>query len=171
MTTGGPAPPGRHLCARYDGLVKRTPLADFFRTEIDKLQERLAAVSPDLADAPWNPGKWTRKQILGHLLDSATNNRQRFVRATIQGSYAGPAYAQDGWVAAHGYADQPWALLLEWWRVEHQILAEVVDRIPEDRLQAVCTVGDNAPVTLQYLIEDYIAHQQWHLRQIEPQIA
>jgi hypothetical protein len=53
--------------------------------------------------------------------------------------------------------------------VEHQILAEVVDRIPEDRLQTVCAVGENAPVTLQYLIEDYITHQQWHFRQIEPQ--
>jgi len=147
--------------------VTPTAVALTFRTEIDKLQERLAAVSPALADTPWGPGKWTRKQILGHLLDSATNNRQRFVRATIQGSYAGPAYAQDGWVAAHGYADHPWQLLLEWWRVEHQILAGVVDRIPEDRLQAVCVVGDNSPVTLQYLVEDYIAHQQWHFLQIE----
>jgi hypothetical protein len=70
-------------------------------------------------------------------------------------------------VAAHGYADQPWNVLLEWWRVEHQILAAVVDRIPENRLQSACTLGDEAPVTLQFLVEDYIVHQYWHMRQID----
>ena len=153
----------------YDCLVMPTQTAVTFRAGIDALQQRLGAVSPDLADTPWSPGKWTRKQIVGHLLDSAANNRQRFVRGAIDGEYAGPKYAQDGWVAAHGYANQPWAILLEWWRVEHQILAAVVDQVPEDRLQAACTVGDNPPVTLRFLIEDYIAHQQWHMRQIDGQ--
>jgi hypothetical protein len=155
------------LAFNYDGLVMPTPIALTFRTELNALQQRLAAVSPSVADTPWSPGKWTRKQIVGHLLDSAANNRQRFVRAAIHGSYTGPAYAQDRWVAAHGYEDQPWEILLEWWKIEHQILLAVVDRIPEDRLQTACSVGDNAPVTLQFLVEDYITHQQWHMRQIE----
>ncbi len=124
-------------------------------------------MSPDLADIPWSPGKWTRKQIVGHLLDSVANNRQRFVRAAIHGSYAGPDYAQDGWVAAHGYQEQLWEVLLEWWKIEHQILAAVVERIPEDRFQAPCIVGDDSPVTLQFLVEDYIAHHRWHLAQID----
>jgi DinB superfamily len=146
-----------------------TLVALSFRAEIEALARRLQSVSPDLADTPWKPGKWTRKQIVGHLLDSASNNRQRFVRAALDGVYAGPGYAQDGWVAVHGYADQPWEVLLEWWRVEHQILAAVVERISEDRLQVVCTVGDYAPVTLEFLISDYVAHQQWHMQQIDGQ--
>jgi hypothetical protein len=128
--------------------------------------ERLRAVPIDMADKPWREGGWTRKEIVGHLLDSAANNRQRFVRAAIDGSYAGPIYAQDAWVAMHGYAKLPWQTLLEWWDVEHEILASVVDHIPEARMDALCTVGDDAPVTLQFLIEDYITHQLWHLKQI-----
>jgi hypothetical protein len=124
-------------------------------------------VPPERAAIPWRNGGWNRRQIVGHLLDSAANNRQRFVRAAIDGVYTGPGYAQEGWVAAHGYDDQPWHTLLAWWDVEHEILAAVVDRIPEERLAAICTVGGDAPVTLLFLIEDYLTHQRWHLAQIE----
>jgi hypothetical protein len=143
-----------------------TELAEQFRTELGALQAALLALDPALADVPWRAGGWTRKQIVGHLLDSATNNRQRFVRAATDGSYAGPRYAQDAWVAAHGYAEQSWETLLRWWQIEHEILAAVVDRIPEERLSAECAVGDDAPVTLRFLIEDYLTHQRWHLAQL-----
>jgi len=143
-----------------------TALAIQFRADVTALQAALARVPAALADVPWRPGGWTRKQLAGHLLDSATNNRQRFVRAALDGVFAGPGYAQDGWVAAHGYARQTWQTLLEWWRVEHQILAAVVDEIPEERLGATCKVGSDAPVTLRFLIEDYIAHQKHHVAQM-----
>jgi hypothetical protein len=141
-------------------------VAEKFRAELAQLRQALLAVPPELADVPWRAGGWTRKQIVGHMLDSASNNRQRFVRATIDGSYAGPGYAQDAWVAAHGYESHPWETLLRWWQAEHEILAAVVDRIPAGRLGAACTVADYAPVTLRFLIEDYLAHQRHHLNQI-----
>jgi len=93
-----------------------TNLAQHFRKQLDEIHAALVALSPLVADTPWREGGWTRKQIVGHLLDSAANNRQRFVRAAADGSFAGPNYAQDAWVAAHGYAGQPWDTLLLWWR-------------------------------------------------------
>ena len=144
-----------------------TELAQDFRAELNAIHAELLAVEPALADTPWRAGGWTRKEIVGHLLDSAANNRQRFVRAAIDGHYAGPQYAQDAWVAAHGYATQTWATLLRWWQVEHEVLAATVDRIPEDRLRAVCVVGEDAPVSLRFLIEVYIRHQRWHLAQLK----
>lgn len=140
-------------------------LAQRFRLDLDDIHRALVSLPAGLADVPWREGGWTRKQIVGHLLDSAANNRQRFVRAAIDGSYTGPKYAQDAWVAAHGYDSQPWETLLLWWRAEHEILMAVVDRIPEGRLEAQCAVGDDAPVTLRFLIEDYIRHQRWHVKQ------
>jgi len=144
-----------------------TELAQDFRAELNAIHAELLAVEPALADTPWRAGGWTRKEIVGHLLDSAANNRQRFVRAAIDGHFSGPQYAQDAWVAAHGYATQTWATLLRWWQVEHEVLAATVDRIPEDRLRAVCVVGEDAPVSLRFLIEDYIRHQRWHLAQLK----
>jgi len=143
-----------------------TQLAREFRAGINELRIALLGISPALADVRWRPGGWTRKQIVGHLLDSATNNRQRFVWAAIDGRYSGPQYGQEKWVAAHGYADQTWETLLRWWQAEHEILAAVVDRIPEERLEASCVVGGGAPVTLRFLIEDYLAHQRGHLNQL-----
>jgi hypothetical protein len=137
-----------------------------FRAEIERLRGALLALSPALADTPWRAGGWTRKQIVGHLLDSAANNHQRFVRAAIDGQYARPKYAQDAWVAAHGYGDESWETLLRWWQAEHEILATVVDRVPEERLEAMCVVGDDAPVTLRFLIEDYLRHQRGHFAQL-----
>jgi hypothetical protein len=145
-----------------------TQLARIFRNEIDSIGQALLAISPELADTPWQPGGWTRKQVLGHMLDSATNNRQRFVRAATEGRFAGPNYAQEPWVAAHGYAALSWETLLRWWTVEHEILAAVVDQIPEERLEASCVVGADAPVTLRFLIEDYVLHQRHHLAQLKP---
>jgi hypothetical protein len=148
-----------------------TELAKQFESDLAAIDAALRAVPPEFAAMPWRANGWTRKQIVGHLCDSAANNRQRFVRASIDGKYAGPGYEQDAWVDAHGYADMDWKTLVRWWQVEHAILKAVVARIPADRLETSCTVGDNAPVTLRFLIEDYIAHQQHHLQQIQAPVA
>ncbi len=137
-----------------------------FREELGAIHRALKSIPAALADVPWRIGGWTRKQIVGHLLDSAANNRQRFVRASTDGEYTGPFYNQDAWVAAHGYATLPWPTLLLWWEIEHEILMTIVDRIPEERLAAQCFVGDDPPVPLRFLIEDYVTHQNWHLRQL-----
>jgi DinB superfamily len=143
-----------------------TEIAQQFRAGLDEVHRGLESVPARLADVPWRAGGWTRKQIVGHLLDSATNNRQRFVRAATDGKFEGANYGQDAWVAAHGYGQQPWETLLGWWEAEHEILIAVVDRIPENRLEASCIVGGDAPVTLRFLIEDYVEHQRWHLKQL-----
>jgi DinB superfamily len=143
-----------------------TKTAHDFVAGCDAIRHRLLEVPQNIAGEPWREGGWTRKQVLGHMIDSAANNHQRFVRAALDGSYTGPFYAQEGWVAAHGYHEMPWAMLLAWWEIYHQILKAVVERISAEKLDAKCYVGDNEPVTLRFLIEDYIAHQQHHLAQI-----
>jgi hypothetical protein len=144
-----------------------TELANTFRSGLGEIRGTIGAVPSGRAGELWRAGGWTRKQIVGHMLDSAANNRQRFVRAAIDGHYQGPGYAQQAWVDAHGYAEQQWETLIGWWNIEHEILASVVDRIPEERLEASCIVGDDAPVTLRFLIEDYLRHQRVHAEQIK----
>jgi len=143
-----------------------TQLALNFCSELNAVHQALLALPVELADTPWREGGWTRKEIVGHMLDSAANNRQRFVRAGIDGKFVGPDYAQAAWVKAHGYSTQSWSTLLEWWKTEHEILAAAVDLLAEERLESCCMVGENAPVTLRFLVNDYFRHQRWHLEQL-----
>jgi DinB superfamily len=141
-------------------------LSPSFREQIASVYQHLLSVSEHDSQLPVRDGGWSRKEVLGHLIDSALNNHQRFVRASLDGAYDGPAYEQRGWVAMHGYASMPWNALLEHWRSQNELLCEVVARIPEDRLEAPCRVGGGAPVSLQFLVEDYLTHLQHHVNQI-----
>jgi len=127
---------------------------------------RLSAITEERASEPVRTGGWLRKEELGHLLDSASNNLQRFVRAALDGRYEGPGYEQEAWVKLNGYAAVPWAELLTEWRGRNAALSRVVHRIGEAALAAQCKVGDNEPVTLQFIIEDYLRHLDHHVAQI-----
>ena len=140
---------------------------DNFGAQIEAFDSRLRRIGEREATQHVRPGGWRGKEVLGHLIDSALNNHQRFVRAALEGGYAGPAYDQAGWVAAHGYAELPWEELLDHWRKQNRLLARVVERIPEARLGGECRVGSGEPVTLAFLIGDYLRHLDHHVQQIE----
>lgn len=137
-----------------------------FQQRLAAAEARLAAIGESQAAEPFRPGGWQRKEVLGHLLDSAANNHQRFVRAALDGHYEGPSYAQESWVRLHGYSELPWKALLDSWRDRNATLARLVERIGEDRLQAPCKIGDDPVVPLQFVIEDYLRHLDHHVAQI-----
>ncbi len=142
------------------------PLATAFRAGIASARGKLELIDEQSACAELHPGGWTSKQTLGHLIDSALNNHQRFIRAVINGGYEGPFYEQEAWVSLHGYGEMPWSELVTHWQKQNDLLCMVVDRIPEDKYAAVCIVGTDAPVTLRFLLEDYLRHLHHHLDQI-----
>jgi len=137
-----------------------------FRIHIESVRGRLDRITEEGAKEEVRPGGWRRKEALGHLIDSALNNHQRFVRAALDGSYQGPSYQQQAWVEAHGYRQFPWQALVHHWWEQNDLLAHVVERIPEHRLEAECRVGDHDPVSLSFLITDYLEHLDHHIAQI-----
>ena len=117
------------------------------------------------------PEVWSIKEIVGHLIDSATNNHQRFVRAQQTEKLAFPGYDQDAWVRLQGHQDRPWLELIEFWALYNFQLSRTIRRIPEAALGMMCRIGTNELVTLGFLVEDYLVHLRHHLKQIEERLA
>src|SRR6266849_2029334 len=137
-----------------------------FQQRLATAFNRLQRITESQAEQPTRESGWSGKQVAGHLIDSAVNNHYRFVRAALDGSYEGPPYEQQGWVALHGYGELSWTELLRLWRAHNDLLARTVERIPPGRLEAPCRIGDGESVSLEFLITDYLDHLEHHLDQI-----
>ena len=133
---------------------------------IDASEAGLLKISEADSRAPIRPGGWSRKQVIGHLIDSASNNHQRFVRAALQGSLEYPGYDQEGCVRLQAVQEMPWAGLIALWAGYNRYLAHIIEHLPENALQAECRIGSNNPVTLQFLAEDYLVHLVHHVQQV-----
>ena len=118
------------------------------------------------ASLPLRPGAWSRKEILGHLIDSAANNHHRFIRAQSEQPFSMPGYDQDRWVAAGAYRDQAWDDLIGLWTLYNTHLVHVMAAIPSEASRNLCSIGGSPAVTLEFIAVDYVGHLLHHLRQI-----
>ena len=145
--------------------------------------EALATLSRSLHEIPSRLGKlpgparkpalnkWSAKEELGHLLDSAANNHQRIVRVQMENGLALPGYKQEEWVRIHAYQEREWPELIELWTALNQQLLAAAQRVPESAWLHTCTVASSAPQTLKFVFEDYLEHMFHHLQHIGIQVA
>lgn len=139
-------------------------------TALLSLDDRTAARRPD-------ERHWSIKEIIGHLVDSASNNHQRFVRAQLRDDLDFEGYEQEAWVTLQRYQSAEWKALVTLWRTFNEHIAHVMSATPEEvRLRprakhsldriAWRTVPAGEPATLDYFMRDYVGHLEHHLRQI-----
>ena len=136
------------------------------REFLERVPPKLNAISEEQAARRPAPGKWSKKEILGHLIDSAGNNHQRIVRAQLVPVLEFPEYEQEGWVRSQSYQTEPWADLVQLWTSLNRHLAHVVEAIPQEALTHTCKIGDHDPFPLSDLEEHYMRHVEHHIEQI-----
>lgn len=151
--------------------------ASLLRAAVAEALPMLRSMSADDSQRRRQPTAWSPREIIGHLIDSASNNHGRFVRAALEDSLVFPPYDQEAWVALHGYHDQHWHDLLDRWAAFNEQVAGVIERIPRAALTrqrtthnlhriAWQTVPESVATSLEYFVQDYIGHLRHHLAQI-----
>lgn len=111
-------------------------------------------------------GKWSPKEIIGHLIDSATNNHHRFVRCQFDENPR-ILYAQEAWVSNSYYQQMPGHHLIDFWVMYNRHLLELIRLFPEESLERTCAMGDGSLKNVRWLFEDYVRHLEHHVKQIE----
>ena len=142
------------------------PLSEQLLSVVATAEPRLREISEPESTEPVLRGGWSRKQVIGHLIDSASNNHQRFVRAALQASLEFPGYDQDGLVRVQAMQEADWTLLVALWAAYNRYLAHVIANLPASKLETPCRIGDGELVTLGFLATDYFTHMVHHLGQI-----
>src|SRR4051812_24284942 len=133
---------------------------------VDETEPRLLQLGEERSSARPTPERWSKKEVLGHLIDSASNNHQRFVRAQLQEQLVFPGYTQVEWNRAQQYQSEAWENLVRLWAAYNRPIAHVMAAIPEAAADNICEIGDGKPVSLESLVADYVAHLEHHLGQI-----
>jgi hypothetical protein len=143
-------------------------IAQHLTDTINKSLPLLQQIHDAEASVKSAPNKWSQKEIIGHLIDSASNNQQKFVRCIQQSGVHMPPYEQDPWVAIQHYNDADWKDVLNTWYAINTHLAHIMKHIPQDSLQNEIYIGEKGLYTLEFIVRDYPEHLKHHLKAILP---
>ena len=141
-------------------------IAQRLRAILEAVEPRLSHRSEENVGLKPDPCEWSKKEILGHLIDSAVNNHQRFVRAVYGAAAEFPPYDQEAWVRIQRHNERPWPALVALWSAHNHHLSHVIECIPEDAESSPCNIGSKDLVPLRFVVEDYLRHLQHHLKDI-----
>ncbi|MBL7990631.1 MAG: DinB family protein [Candidatus Kapabacteria bacterium] len=140
-----------------------------------KLRETITAILPVLknildenASIRPQPIKWSPKEIIGHLVDSACNNHQKFIRTMERPHSDFVGYKQDFWVQKQHYSQYTWNELISFWYNYNLHLAHVIEHTEPSALSNTISIEGTGPFRLDFIMLDYIEHLKHHLRQILP---
>lgn len=134
---------------------------------IQEVPERLKQFSAEALLQKPAPGKWSKQEILGHLIDSAINNLKRFTDTQyFPQPYTVIRYNQDELVVINRYQQLPLKHLLQLWSVLNKQVLQVISTIPADKLSYTVIIPSGEAKTLEWLAIDYVEHMEHHLKQI-----
>ena len=141
-------------------------IANDIKEVVENALQRLVLMDEPKISFKETPEEWSKKEILGHLIDSAANNHQKIVRACYQAAEHFPTYSQTDWVSVQHYNELDWSDLPERWAAYNKHLCAVIKHLPQDALPAPVNIGREAPVTLEFVVKDYPRHLRHHLNDL-----
>mgnify|MGYP001310952699 CR=1 FL=1 len=133
---------------------------------VTTIRSNYFVIPKDLREYKKQPKTWSKKEILGHLIDSARYNLQRFTEIIhAEGIYIVKPYDQDTLVLLNDYQNTSDYDLITLWQLLNHNIIRVLKTVDEPLLKKQIIMG-NEPFTFGWLIEDYIVHLHHHYDQI-----
>lgn len=144
-------------------------LASDIEDAIEEAFKELQSLSEEVVNKRPTPSDWSAKEVVGHLIDSASNNHQRFVRLQITDGLAFPEYGpdNDAWVKIQKYQEASWDDLLDLWQGLNRHLARIIRDVNDKCIDHIWVVDEDNSITLGELMIDYERHLKVHIVQIE----
>lgn len=142
--------------------VKFSGLVDSFGKRLTEIDENITGIKPA-------KDKWSLKEIVGHLIDSASNNHQRFVWLQLGNLREFPVYEAEQWIAVQKYNEMDWNDISALWRSYNHILLKVIEHIDAHTLANAWFLKDKE-LSLEFLVNDYYRHMEWHIGHFEERL-
>jgi hypothetical protein len=134
------------------------------RIVVSDFASRLADIPEAEFSLKPTPNKWSKKEVTGHLIDSAQTNLRRFICGQYEVVPPKIVYDQDFWVASNGYQGMKKEDVIQFWKLINERIAKVLETMPlENQTKQIETSQLH---TLKWLAEDYVRHMKHHLNQI-----
>jgi hypothetical protein len=133
---------------------------------VNQFFTKISAIPDDDFSAKPIPGKWSKKEVVGHLIDSAQNNLRRFIVGQYETIPSKIVYEQDFWVNVNGYQQMKREEIVLLWKLMNQRIAAVLSSMPETSYKKPALTSETH--TLEWLAEDYVKHMKHHLNQVIP---
>lgn len=143
--------------------------AENLRKTLREVLPLLQNITNESASIKPLPEKWSKKEILGHLIDSACNNQQKFVRTMANFRVDFIGYQQNHWVDSQKYNAANWQDLISLWQFYNLHLAHIIENFNNELLANEITIENAGTFTLEFIIKDYVEHLKHHLGQILPE--
>ena len=140
------------------------------RQTVKQVLPLLKKITDEQASVKLAPHKWSKKEIIGHLLDSACNNQQKFLRTMLTPELQFVGYQQNEWVVLQNYNAVEWTMLIGWWQCVNEHIAHIIHNAPKETLTHTIQIVNDGPFTLEFIMADYVEHLKHHLKQILPDI-
>jgi hypothetical protein len=137
---------------------------------VQEYSKKIRAISETEFSAKTLPHKWSKKEVLGHLIDSAQNNLRRFICGQYESIPPKIVYEQNNWVTSNNYADADSAEVITLWQLVNKRIIAVLTQMPSSAYSMKCDTGktNSQLYSIEWLAEDYVRHMKHHLNQILP---
>ncbi len=140
--------------------------ASELRQAVEQFYARYSSLLDSLTGVRLSEDRWSLKEIIGHLIDSASNNHQRFVRLQLSQRLQFPEYQNERWLSVERHNELAWADLLALWRTYNLLLAHIIEHLDPESLGHVM-VTEQREAALSELTTAYLSHLQGHLEHFE----